>query len=309
MCGAVNILFSSAGESLQQLYIAALLWYNTGKRLAASAGAADMVQGSDKQIAIISGATGGLGRAFAFACAEEGMPLFLTGRSEEKLAALRAELAQKFPRLPTDARACDLTDAAARAALFAYIRGKEYRVARLCNVAGADIQKAFEKYTEKKIVFQCRVNLEATLSVTRFVLSRRADALEIVTISSMSGVYPMPYFALYSATKSALVSFFSSLRSELKGSGVKITTVLPGGVYTRPDIVKDIEGQGLWGKMSAKTPEYIAQKSLQAVRRNRKKLIPGFWNKFLATVPKIVPQNWRMRFIARRWRNLEKDAF
>ena len=107
----------------------------------------------------------------------------------------------------------------------------------------------------------------------------------------------------------ATAEVLADIVDAMKGSGVKITTVLPGGVYTRPDIVKDIEGQGLWGKMSAKTPEYIAQKSLQAVRRNRKKLIPGFWNKFLATVPKIVPQNWRMRFIARRWRNLEKDAF
>ena len=258
---------------------------------------------------LITGATGGIGRAFAETLAAKGQNLFLTGRSADKLNALKEEFSSNYPSLRVIVFACDLTDERSRDEMYKTIDAQGVVFDRLCNVAGADIQKAFEKYTEKKIVFQCRVNLEATLSVTRFVLSRRADALEIVTISSMSGVYPMPYFALYSATKSALVSFFSSLRSELKGSGVKITTVLPGGVYTRPDIVKDIEGQGLWGKMSAKTPEYIAQKSLQAVRRNRKQLIPGFWNKFLATVPKIVPQNWRMRFIARRWRNLEKDAF
>ena len=258
---------------------------------------------------LITGATGGIGRAFAETLAAKGQNLFLTGRSADKLNALKEELSSNYPSLRVIVFACDLTDERSRDEMYKTIDAQGVVFDRICNVAGADIQKAFEKYTEKKIVFQCRVNLEATLSVTRFVLSRRADALEIVTISSMSGVYPMPYFALYSATKSALVSFFSSLRSELKGSGVKITTVLPGGVYTRPDIVKDIEGQGLWGKMSAKTPEYIAQKSLQAVRRNRKQLIPGFWNKFLATVPKIVPQNWRMRFIARRWRNLEKDAF
>ena len=258
---------------------------------------------------LITGATGGIGRAFAETLAAKGQNLFLTGRSADKLNALKEELSSNYPSLRVIVFACDLTDERSRDEMYKTIDAQGVVFDRLCNVAGADIQKAFEKYTEKKIVFQCRVNLEATLSVTRFVLSRRADALEIVTISSMSGVYPMPYFALYSATKSALVSFFSSLRSELKGSGVKITTVLPGGVYTRPDIVKDIEGQGLWGKMSAKTPEYIAQKSLQAVRRNRKQLSPGFWNKFLATVPKIVPQNWRMRFIARRWRNLEKDAF
>ena len=83
----------------------------------------------------------------------------------------------------------------------------------------------------------------------------------------------------------------------------------PGGVYTRPDIIKDIKGQGLWGKLSAKTPAYIAEKSIRAVKRNKRVYRPGFWNKFIATVPRILPLGLRMRFIARRWKKLEKDAF
>ena len=85
--------------------------------------------------------------------------------------------------------------------------------------------------------------------------------------------------------------------------------VEPGGVYTRPDVCKDIAGQGLWGKLSAKTPDYIARKSLAAVRKNRRLIRPGFWNKFIATVPRILPLGVRMRFIARRWSRQEKDAF
>ena len=261
-----------------------------------------------KQFTLISGATGGVGRAFAFACAEDG-DLFLTGRSAQKLAALRAELAEKFPSRRIEIFACDLTDAAARREMYAAAESMGLPFSRLVNVAGADIQKAFLKYTDEKVVFQCRVNLEAALSLTRFVLSRRAPSLQILTIGSISGVYPMPYFAEYSATKSALSSFFSSLRIELKGEGVKVTTVEPGGIYTRPDICKDIEGQGLWGKLSAKTPEYIARKSLRAVAKNKRICRPGFWNKFIAVVPRILPLGVRMRFIARRWKKLEKDAF
>ena len=119
----------------------------------------------------------------------------------------------------------------------------------------------------------------------------------------------MPYFAVYSATKSALASFFSSLRIEQKGKGVKVTVVEPGGIYTRPDICKDIEGQGLWGKLSAKKPEYIAKKSLKAVAKNKRVYRPGFWNKFIAVVPRVLPLGVRMRFIAHRWKKLEKDAF
>ena len=256
----------------------------------------------------ISGATGGIGRAFAFACAADGN-LFLTGRSAEKLDLLRAEIQAEYPACAVEAFPCDLTDLSSRGRLYAYVAERGLIFSRLCNVAGVDIQKAFEKYTEEKIAFQCRVNLEGTLSVTRFVLSRRAPSLEIVTIGSISGVYPMPYFAIYSATKSALASFFSSLRLELKGQNVRITTIEPGGVYTRPDIVKDIEGQGLWGRLSAKSPAYIAKKSLKAAKKNKRICRPGFWNKFVAAVPRILPLGVRMRFIARRWKKLEKDAF
>ena len=193
--------------------------------------------------------------------------------------------------------------------MYAHIEEAGLTFRRLINVAGADIQKAFEKYTDEKLVFQCRVNLEAALSVTRFVLGRREKGLEIVNISSISGVYPMPYFAVYSATKAALSSFSSSLRLELKREGVKVTAIEPGGIYTRPDVCKDIEGQGLWGKLSAKKPEYIARKSLAAVKKNRRVCRPGFWNKFIACVPRVLPLSLRMRFIARRWSKLEKDAF
>ena len=233
----------------------------------------------------------------------------MTGRSGEKLSALRNELLRQYPGCVIDFFAADLTDEDSRRAMYAYITERGIFFSRLVNVAGADIQKAFEKYTDEKIVFQCRVNLEAALSLTRFVLGRREKELEIVTISSISGVYPMPYFAVYSATKSALSGFSASLRLELKKSGAKVTAVEPGGIYTRPDICRDIQGQGLWGKLSAKTPEYIARKSLSAVKKNKRVYRPGFWNKFIAAVPRIVPLGVRMRFIARRWSKLEKDAF
>ena len=263
---------------------------------------------ASERFIFISGATGGIGKAFACACAKENN-LFLTGRSAEKLSLLKEELVGRFPHCRIDFFACDLASESSRAEMFSYIESRGYLFSGLYNVAGADIQKAFEKYTQEKIVFQCRVNFEAALSLTHFVLRHRAPQMEIITVSSLSGVYPMPYFAEYSATKAALTSFFSSLHVEMKGKGVKVTVVEPGGVYTRPDVCKDIAGQGLWGKLSAKTPEYIARKSLAAVKRNKRLIRPGFWNKFIAVVPKILPLSVRMRFIAHRWSRQEKDAF
>ncbi len=257
----------------------------------------------------ISGATGGIGKAFTVACAQNRCDLFLTGRSEEKLKVLREEILQKQPSIRVEIFPCQLTEVEERQKMLSYIDEKEIKFDRIVNVAGADIQKAFTDYTQEKVVFQIRVNVEATISLTHALLQRGAPMKEIVTISSMSGVTPMPYFALYSATKAALTSFFTSLRLELKKDGVKVTAVLPGGVPTRPDIVEDIKNQGLWGKLSSKTPQYVAEKSLKAVKKNKAIFVPGFFNKFLYFIMKLVPKCVSMRFIANRWRKQTKDAF
>jgi short-subunit dehydrogenase len=82
----------------------------------------------------------------------------------------------------------------------------------------------------------------------------------------------MPYFALYSASKSMLTNFFTALNYELKKTGVNITVVMPGGVYTRPDIIEDIKGQGLWGKLSAIRPEVVSEKSIKKSKNMQSKI-------------------------------------
>lgn len=258
----------------------------------------------------ITGATGGIGKAFCFLLANSNEDLFLTGRSKEKLDALKKDLLAVNDKIDIITYPCDLTDEFNRRDTFLYIDSLNIKFKRLINVAGVDIQKGFLAYTDEKLVFQTRVNTESVFSVTLGFLRRIDKGIlpEIITISSMSGATPMPYFAIYSATKACLINFFKALRVELKGKA-KITTVMPGGVYTRPDILKDIKGQGLWGKLSAKTPEFVAKKSLKAVKRNKKILIPGFWNKFLYLILKITPECIKLNFIKNRWKKQEKDAF
>ena len=259
----------------------------------------------------ISGATGGIGSAFAICLAKQNANLFLTGRSIQKLNQLKSEIINSFSDKNIDivTFACDMTKEEERKSMFDFIDQNGYTFDRICNVAGVDIQKGFTDYTLEKLLFQIRVNCEGTVSITHQLLQRRAENLEIVTVSSMSGVSPMPYFALYSASKSMLTNLFTALHYELKDDNVKVTTVLPGGVYTRPDIVEDIKGQGLWGKLSAKTPEFVAQKSLKAVKKNKVVYIPGFFNKFLNFVMKILPKGIVLNFIKNRWKKQTKDAF
>ncbi|MBQ4098284.1 MAG: SDR family NAD(P)-dependent oxidoreductase [Clostridia bacterium] len=256
----------------------------------------------------ISGATGGIGKAFSINCAKKGYSLYLIGRSEQKLLELKEELL-KINDVSIICHACDLSSESSRNKLLSDIAESGVVFDRIINVAGIDIQKPFSEYSTDKLISQMRVNNESTVVLTHELLSHRAEEVEVITISSMSGVSPMPYFALYSATKAMLTNLFVSLHYELKKSKVKVTVVLPGGVYTRPDIVEQIKEQGLWGKLSAKTPEFVAEKSLRAVSKNKLKYIPGFFNKFLNFIMSVLPKRIVLAFIARRWKNQTKDAF
>jgi len=257
----------------------------------------------------VSGATGGIGKAFCTSLAQRGENLFITGRSDDKLQALKRELQIINSNVDVYCFACDLTSETDRAQMVRFIDDNALKFKRIINVAGVDIQKAFCDYTKEKVLFQIRVNVEATISLTHELLTRRADKCELLTVSSMSGQSPMPYFALYSATKALLTNFFTSLHYELKGEGVKVTVVLPGGVPTRPDIIEDIKEQGVWGKLSSKPASFVAEKSLKAVSKNKIKYIPGGFNKFLNFVMKLAPQSIRLNFIAKRWKKQTKDAF
>ena len=166
----------------------------------------------EKGYTVITGATGGLGGAFTEVCFERGESLVLLGRSEEKLAKLKEELLRKNPSSEVLTYALDLTNEGGRDGFMRDVSQKNLKIKRLINVAGVDIQKGFCEYTQEKIVFQTRVNFEAAVSLCKFALDNAAEGLEIVNVSSISGSCPMPYFAIYSATKRALTDFSVALR-------------------------------------------------------------------------------------------------
>ncbi len=259
--------------------------------------------------ALITGATGGLGRAFVFTLARRGYDMLLTGRDEQKLHDLREEAKAINPSVKVWTFVADLADEGGRYALNSKISAHGFKICLLVNVAGVDIQKGLLEYTQEKIALQCRVNFEAAVSMCRFAIEKKAAELQIINISSVSGIYPMPYFAVYSATKAALTSFSVSLREEMKNANVAVTAILPGAMPTREDIKEQIKGQGLWGKLAAKSPERVAVVSLKAVSKNKRKVIVGFWNKMMRVFTWWIPTSWRLYFIAKRWSKISKDAF
>ncbi len=258
---------------------------------------------------LVFGATGGIGKEFCKMLAKRGENLFISGRRQNKIELLKEELLSINPNIKVFGKEVNLEDENSRNLCFEFLTQKEIKVKGLYFIAGIDTRKAFLKYDQDKILMQSRVNFESAVDITNYALKNRAENLDILVISSACGLTPMPYFSLYSATKSALVYFFKGLKGELKGQKVKITVVCPGSVPTREDIIEDIKSQGLQGKLSKKTPEYIVKKSFKALKKNKTVYIPGLYNKFTNFLTKITPYSLQSSIIAKKFKNKEKDAF
>ncbi len=261
------------------------------------------------EFSIVFGATGGIGKEFCIALAKRGDNLIISGRSENKLELLKNQLSKVNGKITVISLPLNLENLEDRLSVFEHLKSQGVKIKGLFFVAGIDTRKPFENYTQEKIALQTRVNFESAVSATEFCLKQRADSLEILIVSSACGFTPMPYFSLYSATKSGLINFYKSLKSELKGKKVKITVLAPGSVPTRKDIIEDIKKQGLTGKLSQKSPEYIVKKSLCALKRNKTVCVPGFYNKFVAFLSKITPYKIQAFIISKKFKDKEKDAF
>lgn len=257
---------------------------------------------------LVTGATGVLGKEFCRGLlAGERKELFLTGRSEEKLAALAAKLKEFCPDAKIAYKACDLADPEDIEDMFRYSDECGLNFSGYFAIAGIDTQKAFRKYSEEKIIRQLRVNIEGNLLCFYKALDRSPGIFETLIVSSMCGTVPIPYFSIYSASKAFLIDFYSAVRKEL--CGTHVTILVPGSIPTRPDVIADIEKQGLSGKLSSKSPAFVVKKALKGLSKNKRIVVPGVFNKTNYVLEKILPTKLLIAIMKNHWRRKEKDAF
>lgn len=257
---------------------------------------------------LVTGATGVLGKEFCRGLlAGERKELFLTGRSEEKLAALAAKLKEFCPDAKIAYKACDLADPEDVEDMFRYSDECGLNFSGYFAIAGIDTQKAFRKYSEEKIIRQLRVNIEGNLLCFYKALDRSPGIFETLIVSSMCGTVPIPYFSIYSASKAFLIDFYSAVRKEL--CGTHVTILVPGSIPTRPDVIADIEKQGLSGKLSSKSPAFVVKKALKGLSKNKRIVVPGVFNKTNYVLEKILPTKLLITIMKNHWRRKEKDAF
>lgn len=252
--------------------------------------------------ALITGAAGGLGKAFAAECAARGWDLALTDVSPQALSALAGGL-RRLHGVRAEYRACDLTDPESRDAFWSWVDRRGMAVHLLVNVAGLDHEGLFGERTTAEIRDIIRLNVESTVDTTRRVLARRlpAGTLRIVTVSSLGAFYPMPYKAVYAASKRFLLDWSLALRAELRPDGVSVTVLCPGGLPTNADCRRAIEAQGFLGRLTTRNTGEVAAETISAALSGRAVVIPGAANRLLGAVGGALPAAWIAAGICARW--------
>ena len=211
--------------------------------------------------ALLTGATGGLGRAIAAALAERGAQLILSARDPEALAALAAEL-------PGDGHAvlpADLAEPDAAERLAAEAAGTEILVAN----AGLPAAGKLEDFSAEEVKRALRVNLEAPMLLARALypaMVQRGSG-HLVFVSSLSGKAASPRTSIYNATKFGLRGFALGLRSDLAPSGVGVSIVSPG--FIREAGMFAESGAKPPPGMGTATPEQVGAATVKAIEKDK----------------------------------------
>jgi short-subunit dehydrogenase len=239
----------------------------------------------ERPLALVTGASAGLGAEFARQLSKRGYALVLAARRKERLEALAAELG--------DARAVgiDLSRSGAADELIADIESRGEAIDLLVNNAGFGLYGRFAEADPARLREMIDLNCGALTELCRAVLpdmiERRSGA--ILNVASTAAFQPGPGMAVYFATKAFVLSLSEALHEEVRKSGVKVSALCPGPTRTEFGAVAGFRSGGGFDRLSMDS-QAVVRKGLEAIDRNKAVEITGVLNKVGAFSTRLAPR-------------------
>lgn len=256
---------------------------------------------------LITGAAGGLGRAFAVECAKRGYNMLLTDINGAGLDAIKHGLLCQY-KATVHTFPCDITIDASVSSMMEYAQQNNIFFDMLLNVAGVDFEGGFTMRHSKQILDIVKLNIEGTLRVTHAALNmrRKNSRFYIIFVSSLASMYPIPLKSTYAASKRFLLDFSIALECELKPEKVSVLSLCPGGLCTTDEAMNGIISQGFWGNATTNRLEAVSHHTITRALRGYKLYVPGIVNRTFSILGKLVPARMAAKLLYRRWIRAQK---
>ncbi len=242
------------------------------------------------KVCLITGAASGLGYEFSKLVIEDGYDLILIDIDKDKLCIVKKEL-EKITNQKITIISKDLCKQHVIAEIYDEIKSIE--IDMLINNAGFGL---FGKFCETAWEVEERMmclHMMTSTHLTKLILRKMIKNKhgKILNIASLAAFHPGPFMSVYYASKSFLLSFSEAIANEVKGSGVSITVLCPGP--TKTNFQKTVNNSSSKNKLTLNmaNANEVATYGYEALKKKKVIAIPGFFNKVLAFLPRILPRN------------------
>jgi len=254
---------------------------------------------------LITGASSGIGEAFARALAARGNNLLLVARSEDKLMRLCSELG-RISSIHCQQIALDLSRQESPARLFDETKARGLEIDLLINNAGFGSMGEFATLDLAHELNMIDLNMRSLVELTHRFLHpmRERKSGAIINVASTAGFQAVPYMATYAATKAFVLSFSEALWEENRPYGVEVLALCPGVTETGFFAASHIQKPPA---RTSETPEQVVETALRGLKRRRSSIISGAPNKVMVATERFMPRSFVLRTIGSVMRNARKQ--
>lgn len=245
------------------------------------------------KVVLITGASSGIGKEFAYKYASNGYNLLLVARSRDILLNLKEELERDY-NIKVFVLVKDLSLPNSSKSIYEFTKENNLEVDILLNNAGFGDFGPFLDSDIEKQTNMIYLNIISLIELSRYFVSdmKKRNYGKLLNVASIAGFMPGPYMSVYYASKSFVLNFTEALSYELKDYNIKVSVLCPGP--TRTNFEKNANVK--FGNINTYSAKFVVDYTYKKFMKTKKVIIlPGFYNKIFSITPKLLP-----RFIIRK---------
>ena len=251
-----------------------------------------------RPVAIITGASAGIGTALAQVFADHGHELVLIARREGRLQELAQQIAARNRPRPL-VLGLDLTQSGASERVAGALAAADLEPQYVVNNAGFGLWGASAQLSRDQQLAMVDLNVRTLVDLSlAFVDNLARHRGGLLNVASVAAFLPGPYMSVYYASKAFVLSFSDALRAEFAQRGIRVTTLCPGPVPTEfQERAGGLPAQG--GKWLTRSAEDVALAGYRGLMTGKSLVVPGWTNQIVTFLPRIAPRNFLADLMAR----------